>query len=92
MNGDILEEDFEKLRHMVGACYAKAKRGRRNSYVAADVDIPSMERLVTHGMVILVRGVNPELTGGAPLYRATKKGCLAAGLHKAAIARAMEVR
>jgi hypothetical protein len=62
MDADLLENDREKLRHMLGAGYAKANRGSRNRYVAGDKDIPSMERLAAHGMVVLVPSVNPTST------------------------------
>ena len=79
--------DLEKLCHMLGkrSNIPKKNWGYRNFFAAKEGDIESMERLVKAGLA------KKDLKRwGMQYYYATKEGCKAIGLHKAAIERAME--
>jgi hypothetical protein len=80
-------EDMENLRHMLGATERRPKKnwGFRNYFAAGRDHVASMERLVAAGYC----------TRGAPYmdahyYHATREGCAAAGLSKAATKRVFE--
>lgn len=78
-------EDVKLLRHAVGAFAGKRRRGYRNNY-ATEPDDPCWERLVKAGLAVRGRGI----PGGLVHYHATEQGCIVAGLHPAAVKRAME--
>jgi hypothetical protein len=84
---EVTDDDMEKLRHMLGATLHRPKKtwGIRNYFAAGAADVPSLERLVAAGYC--ERGA-PYRT--AHYYHATRAGCAAAGLSKAATARAFE--
>ena len=84
---ELTTDDLAKLRHMLGATQHRPKKnwGFRNYYAAGTGDVPSMERLVSAGYC--VRG-QPYMD--AHYYHATRDGCAAAGLSKAATTRAFE--
>jgi len=80
-------EDIKNLRHMLGATEHRPKKnwGFRNYFAADGTDIPSMERLVAAGYC--TRGAQYR---EAHYYHATREGCAAAGLSKAATKRVFE--
>lgn len=84
---ELTADDMEMLRHMLGATEPRPKKnwGFRNYFAAGANDVPGLERLVAAGYC--VRG-EPYRT--AHYYHATRAGCAAAGLSKAATARAFE--
>lgn len=83
----IEPEDMTKLRHMLGVTEYRPKKnwGFRNYFAAGANAVPGLERLVAAGYC--VRG---EPFMDAHYYHATKEGCAAAGLSKAATRRAFE--
>jgi hypothetical protein len=83
----VTPEDMKKLRHMLGATEHRPKKnwGFRNYYAAGTDSVPGLERLVAAGYC--VRGA-PYMD--AHYYHATREGCAAAGLSKAATKRAFE--
>ena len=85
---EVTADDMKKLRHMLGATERRPKNnwGFRNYYAAGADSVPSMERLVAAGYC--VRGA-PYMEAHY-YYHATREGCAAAGLSKAATARAFE--
>jgi len=84
---EVAADDIKKLRHMLGATEHRPKKnwGFRNYYAAGRDSVPSLERLVSAGYC--VRGA-PYMD--AHYYHATRAGCAAAGLSKAATALAFE--
>jgi hypothetical protein len=84
---DLTPEDLKKLRHMLGVTDYRPKKnwGYRNYYAAGNGSVPGLERLVAAGYCI--RG---EPFMDAHYYHATKAGCAAAGLGKAATRRVFE--
>ena len=84
---EVTDSDMKKLRHMLGATEQRPKKnwGFRNYYAAGADSVPGLERLVAAGYC--VRGA-PYMD--AHYYHATRAGCAAAGLSKAATARAFE--
>lgn len=84
---ELTEQDMERLRHTLGASgqYPRSKWGFRNYFAAArnGEQEESMTRLVAAGYAI--EGQKSEHMA---YFHATKAGCEAAGLHKAAIKRA----
>jgi hypothetical protein len=84
---DYLLEDPENLRHMlgIGKHIPKKDWGYRNYFAAGIVDTESMERLVSIGYCI--RGLKRY---GCQYYHATRLGCVAVGLNKPGIKRALK--
>jgi len=80
------EKDMHNLKHMVNATWRdKRKHGNRNYFAAGRGEQEeSMQRLLLKGLV--VAGIKTEHLN---YYHATKLGCEYAGLHKAAINRAL---
>jgi len=80
------EKDLYNLKHMVNATWRdKRKHGNRNYFAAGRGEQEeSMQRLMSKGFV--VSGMKAEYH---TYYHATKLGCEYAGLHKAAINRAL---
>ena len=78
----VTDDDMKKLRHMLGATEHRPKKnwGFRNYFAAGADSVPSLERLVAAGYCVR----------GAHYYHATRAGCAAAGLSKAATKRAFE--
>lgn len=78
---------IQMLRHMLGATehVQRSNWGYRNHYAAGTAAVPDLEQLTALGYC--TRGVAYRQ---AHVYHATVKGCKAAGLNKAAIARAFE--
>lgn len=84
---EVTDDDMKKLRHMLGVTEHRPKKiwGFRNYFAAGANDVPGLERLVGAGYC--VRGA-PYMN--AHYYHATRAGCAAAGLSKAATERAFE--
>lgn len=83
---ELLEEDLDNLRHMLGVRKDKprARWGYRNHFCAGVGDIPSMERLYAHGLVFR-KGAYPSISAHGVFYAATVEGMRAAGLDEAKI-------
>lgn len=81
----ITADDLDDLRHMLGANPETPRKmwGYRNRYVG---HTPSMDRLVAAGFARISHPGN-ELSGGDPIYCATREGCRAAGMTAKEIAR-----
>ena len=78
----LVTEDMDKLRHMVGATkhVPKKNHGYRNHYAAGSLDqFESMERLVKAGFAFKGRK-----SGDLIFYHATRNGCIALGLSASA--------
>lgn len=83
------QQDMKRLRHMLGATemYSRSKWGFRNYFASSfgGETEESMRRLVKAGYATEGSHSNNMI-----YFHATKEGCIAAGLHKAAIKRAFE--
>jgi len=77
-NERLTADDMDNLRHMLGVS-AKHPRGYRNYFVAGGDDVPSMERLRAHGLV--VRNEQYRMSSG-PCYHATETGARFLGLER----------
>ena len=89
----LITEDIENLRHMLGAVrgrYPRSRWGFRNYFCAgASYQYRSMQRLVDAGMVR--QGGRVMSTPSHIYFHATQLGCTTAGLDQAGINRAMEL-
>lgn len=85
---NIREEDVNNLRHMVGADAKQRDRGYRN-YYGTNRDDPEMARLVEQGLAVFSHASHPDI-GGMVYFKATRLGCLVAGLNEAQTKRALE--
>jgi hypothetical protein len=74
----LVVEDMDNLRHMLGVS-EEHPRGYRNYFVAGEGDVPSMERLRAHGLV--VRNERYRLSDDA-CYHATETGARFVGLER----------
>ena len=85
----ITADDMDDIRHALGIDNRRPRKqwGFRNYYCG---HTPGMERLVAVGFMRLARA-GSELTGGDPVYAATREGCRAVGMTDAEIDR-MEPR
>ena len=83
----VNDTDRDNLRHMlgIGSHIKKRQWGYRNHFAPAGVDLQSMERLESAG---LVRKGRPY--EDTHYYHATEAGCVAAGLNPAQIKKAMQ--
>ena len=80
---ELLKEDLDNLKHMLGMNYSKKCWGYRNYYVS-NIDDDSMHKLVRMGYVTQSR--QSELFS---YYHATEQGCIVAGLNKRQIKKAL---
>ncbi len=82
----ISEADVKGLHHMLNARDERQSyRGIRNYFAAGAADHPGMQRLLAQGLVEPIR-----TDGRLAYFRATRLGCLVAGLNEKQIKRAME--
>lgn len=73
---ELLKEDLDNLKHMLGMNYSKKCWGYRNYYVS-NIDDDSMQKLLRMGYIR--KGGQSELYY---YYHATEQGCIVAGLSK----------
>jgi hypothetical protein len=83
----LTDDDMRKLRHMLGATEHRQKKnwGFRNYFAAGGDSVPGLERLVAAGLCVRGQPYDKH-----HYYHATRAGCAAAGLSKAATARAFD--
>ena len=87
---ELSEDDINNLRHMLGAepgRYKKANWGFRNYYSTGGAGSTHERLLRMESLGLLVKRVASERT---VFFHATEAGCLAVGLKKAQIRRALE--
>lgn len=85
----ITADDMDSLRHALGITASRPRKlwGFRNYYCG---HTPGMDRLCAAGFMRLVHP-GKALSGGDPVYTATREGCRAVGMTEAEIDR-MEPR
>lgn len=76
---EILEEDLDNLKHMLGMNYSKKNWGSRNYFTVyiGDGGNKSINRLLEKGLVC-----KHYLNSETIEYSATEQGCIIAGLNK----------
>ena len=88
--GYVDEEYLDLLRHMLGAGphYRKSSHGFRNRF-CAEVGSDNHNAMLAMARIGLVKAVCKINNDRDEYFAATREGCLAIGLHKAAIKRAL---
>lgn len=83
---ELLKEDLDNLKHMLGMNYSKKSWGFRNYYVSNihSFDEDSMQKLLRMGYV-----TKSKQTTLFSYYHATEQGCIVAGLNKRQINKAL---
>lgn len=87
---EISTQYADLLRHMLGAGehYRKSSHGFRNRF-CAEIGSDDHNAMLAMARIGLVKAVCKINNDRDELFAATLKGCLAIGLHKAAIKRAL---
>lgn len=76
---ELLKEDLDSLKHMLGMNYSKKNWGYRNYYACT---IDSIDEVVMQKLVRMGYATKSRQTILFSYYHATDKGCIIAGLSK----------